>query len=583
MFSEELVKRIMGGTKTALMKQRAELFPDETAVKEAVVTLYQLMKIKGTGIDFEDGYYDEFIKDYFDKEPDNMGIFHVEGLMKKILYIVDQATYDAGPDGNPDAYWELGKLYWHFHILQRYPYAVKQQIKNASPDGKFHLSEQEPKRFFDCGKLCEDYCRAYHARNDRAHNQLVEDDIELLNMRYSVLRVYLDMCKEYEPQIRARYALMKAESIFEREEYAKKVVEDYSNRENKYVSVHWNEVGGSEGNSKVTILELLEKNKSTHVIKLIGCAGVGKTESIKYLQYMQCKKYVENPTKEELPLAIYLPLIEMKGDMTVKKMLAELLQLEKTEHVHSILTTYACELYLDGYNEILKPEKRAAAKEEIEELIEKYPAVRFIIADRSVNTNPRIATKASVYQLDNMDKALIDSFFEKNCLTKEGKQDTKTLEKIKEIYNKDLKWLEEDGTTPFMLLGIIEMIQANAECPQKSATFFQQYIENKLAREEDNKGDYRLRVLRECLIELSGELMDEEDSDTDSNIRRFFADISRYDIEKADGLFDLAFGLDILEAKEEAGQFGWSRNEYAQYFYNLKTKNDTGKLKRRDR
>lgn len=199
--------------------------------------------------------------------------------------------WNAGPTAPagqpPKTYWQMGDLVYYFRIKDRYSNAIKAQIKQAN-NGKFPLSECDPNLFINEMNLCEHHCRAIKSRNLSAHD-MAEDLRELGKMRESVLFVYLDMCARYKNEIKAKYAEMQVDKVFDRDLYLQKVMDAYKEQEKKYLTVYWRSISGAATDKK-KITTLVDTDTESKVIKLIGTAGVGKSESIKYAQYHQCKQ-----------------------------------------------------------------------------------------------------------------------------------------------------------------------------------------------------------------------------------------------------------------------------------------------------
>ena len=77
-------------------------------------------------------------------------------------------------------------------------------------------------------------------------------------------------------------------------------------------------------------------------------------------------------------LPIYIPLIRIQETKTsVRQLIYEALGLKASE-AECVLEAKKCIFFLDGYNEILDPERRKEAAAEIKELINNYENSQFV-------------------------------------------------------------------------------------------------------------------------------------------------------------------------------------------------------------
>lgn len=566
MFSEKTVENILEYTKEILVKKDADVFHNESDVMEAIEVLYKLLMLQDDEGKFAKEYAEQFEKDYFEDVKKASDLFNNEGMLKKLLRVIDMDAWNAGPapypGQTPARKWQLGDLYTYFRIKDRYPGAIKAQIRKEN-NGRFPLSECDPDMFSE-DKLCRHYCRALHARNCMAHKKPVsKGTLEL--MRVSVLLVYLDMCARYKAEITAKYAELQVDQVFNRSTYLQKVIDAYKEQEKRYLTVYWRSISGAAVDKK-KITTLVDTDTESKVIKLVGAAGVGKSESMKYAQYHQCKQCVSVTGNQQL-LPVRVELIKLRDNLTLQAAMAKELNVLE-EKVESILSTYTVTLYLDGYNEILNADTRRKVATDIDDLIQKYDKMKFVISDRSRNTNPRCADKATCYQLEPLDEKQIKEFFEKNTI-RPGKEekDSIVLKGILDNYSERFKWLENNHATPFMLLAVIEMMRGGKAFPSEPTGFWFKYLENLMEREDAMKFDARIKVLKECLIDLVEVLPNESSAVSLRSVRKSFQKSGVADLEMALALVDLAINMRILEAKEEEEEIGWAKPEYFSYFF----------------
>lgn len=562
MFSEKTVANILGLTKKTLLKEEPNVFHDEDSVMEAVNTLYQLMALPDDEIDFGASYAKIFEEHYFESLEDMKivsKLFNLEGMMKKILRLKNMDDWTAGPplkQGETQKHeWMLGDLFRYFHIRARFG------NRNVS------FASNDPGSFADLNNLCEHFVRAYQARNNAAHDMDAGDLRELDEKRFSVLLVYLDMCARHKALIKAKYAAVQVEKVFDREKYLKKVIAAYKEQEKKYLTVYWRKMSGGDAVDKKKITTLVETDTEAKVIKLIGAAGVGKSESMKYVQYQQCQQCMGSSGNKQL-LPIRVELIDLKESLSLGAVIARELDVME-ENIESIFTAASVTLYLDGYNEILDTDVRIQASKDIDNMIKQYPKVKFVIADRSVNTNPRCAEKATCYELEPLDGTQILEFFKKNAVRPDNEtQDKAILQQILNNYEEKFNWLENGKTTPLMLLAVLDMLREGAEIPGDPTEFMFKYLEMLFRREDATKHDARIEVLKECLTDLVEDVLpDETSTATLRTVRKSFMKSGAGDMDKAVLLVKLAIDMGILEGKEETEEIGWAKPEYYVYFY----------------
>lgn len=564
-FSERMRTEIKTRVESKLLSESSDTFRVSADVEAAIDTFIEFCLIEDKEILFGSSIVEAIERDFL--YTGGWRIFHLEAFFKKLLRIVSMAKWNERDSED----WTMSPLYGYFGVYQRFdPYKNDSRFQSANG---FVLSECEPELFHGEGQLREEYCRCRLLRNLDGHGLATYQGLEILPydeniMRSSILCVLLDMCGTHRDKIHKKYAEQIALKSFDVLHYATELVEGYQDRENKYLRVQWKATNVAGDIATYNIIDLINKTDTNRLVKLIGCAGVGKTESVRYATYFRAKNILKNEGRGKLP--IYLPLIHIQEtETTIEQMVADALHLS-IENATCVIESRPCVFFMDGYNEILDIERRKKAATEILKMIKKFPKAQFVIGDRSTKTNPPCAVEAVCYELVPLGKEQIKEFFKRNtCVSDTNEPDEETLEIILNEYDDKLKWIENTSVTPYMLKVLIEMMQEQKAAgeeiniPQSELTFFNRELQFKLKREYEKKLDYRIPALKECLKELSVKLADGAHMDI-SVIQHSFRE-SGIGLEEAMHYIELCTGLDVL-VQDDDDAIAWSRKEYSAYF-----------------
>jgi len=562
-----------------LKKYQPSCFRKSEDVAEAIEVMDRFFAIDEDIIDMDSEYGKKFEKHILDELSDTYkSVLSLEGFLKKLLKVSCPSEYALGApykdkknnwtrkvneDGTPK--WELGDLVDHFGVYDA--------LKEAGYSGpNYKISVVDPERIREA-KLLRHYVRAYQARNAVGH-AVKASEREWGLRRNSVIMVYLDKSLQYKDEINKVYSIQETKQHFKSHDYIKEVVADYRERAQRYVMVYWNSISNFSDVEGIETKDLANDTRKSHVVKLIGPAGIGKSEALHYMQFRQANDwfYEDNWRKPDIvkegKLPIYIPLIELRNGITIREKMCNVLKV-RDEYLDMVLSAFTCTLYLDGYNEITDLNVRARVAKEINEMIDHYKELQFIIADRSDKSTPMYAQNSALYQINKLSKEQIENFFMRNCVDEKGERKIDIYDKIMDAYQDGMSWLNRYAT-PLMLVSIVEMVTKGEECPEDITEFYEKYIEYLFRREEIEKNDIRMYTLKSCLRVLAGErLQNGEKSIHGERIIEDWIKDRNLAPEEARQILELAHRMGFLETKDDAQYYGFKNNEIASYFYEL--------------
>lgn len=370
---------------------------------------------------------------------------------------------------------------------------------------------------------------------------------------------YLDMAAKYKDQIieASEKARVDCNSVLTA--YCKMQIENKVWDKDKYVEVYWED---SKGNS----LQIKDLQETDKVIKLVGNAGVGKSETLKYLRNKNCHQYLQDG--ESVPVLISLKDVTEENTI-IKLIAAELMTNE--EVVEDLLKNSKLRLYLDGYNEV---KQRFLVKKQIDDekgIVNKYnPYV--IMTDRSEKTTPKcLCSNSKCYSLKPLGKGEVEKYFEKKVENKE------TLNLLLNALQEGgvLQWIftSAEGITPYELEAIILVAERTGSILSREE-FIPEYLKALLDREEEQKGEENILDLKRWMRMIAVSMVrnyKKENFIPDSEMDRIWKEELQWTSSEFKMFFEWATSLPIIETytnelKNEGIRF--VKDKYKNYFFN---------------
>lgn len=559
MFSKEVINNVKAYTKK---------FYEEDRLNESIDAFQKLIWIdNATDIVNFTSKYSEKIVNLFYPIPnfaaweDKEGC-KIEEFLKKLLILTDHNEWVT------KTRWELNDLYNYFGFFRNInnvsnEIILKARIEDRNNESGFRITAADPNKYKECPGYIGHYIRAYQYRNSISHGSVISDIYEKMDNIISLIIVYLDMSYKYKDKISDIYAMQSMKKAADGRSICNQIINTNMERKrpDKYVELLWTETepnlqrSNMELNNKKTILEVYHE-ENRRLTKLIGEPGIGKSETLNYLQYCLAKAYLSDTNKE---IPILLNLIEFTEEDTIVDKAADILNVAKSD-MENFMTQGKIALFLDAFNEVQDDELRRKLALEIRSLIENYTRVRFVFTDRTERNSPPYANEAKCFYLCPLTKEDIILFFKKNC--SDISIQSEILRRLDDPTG--LGWLVKKST-PFILVNIRDMAVDYDTYPSEEE-FFEKYIDSLFKREEDNKCDYNIPLLKRCLQDVACE--HGGDTLTRRAIEKIFTgdNYSRMDENRARKLVQLAVeDMKILEKKDD-NQYGFTRDEYFNYF-----------------
>jgi len=214
---------------------------------------------------------------------------------------------------------------------------------------------------------------------------------------------------------------------------------------------------------------------------LTGQAGIGKTTSLRYLQYQDRQNY--QPQK---PIPVYLDLGSAREGQSIKAWIVKELQVGRLALAKNLeksidlwLENGLINLYVDGWNELAIELKDALFKD-MQQFMRDYPKVFIAITIRETDS---IFHNVPVFILQNMSKEQVIEFVNKNTNDSE-----KTLRQLLRQQIAIARFLEFI-TVPLHALMWVQIVRKDSQTILKSGTdIIDAFIERLFVREKEKHG-----------------------------------------------------------------------------------------------
>ncbi len=238
----------------------------------------------------------------------------------------------------------------------------------------------------------------------------------------------------------------------------------------------------------------INQNEDLKKIKLIGYAGVGKTTTLEYLEYIDALNY---EYFKKLPVVI--SLITVEDMITMETLICHKLNLEESDIdvVKYLLENNKINLYIDGVNEIsiIDYNLKKQFLDYLEEFINRpnLKNLKVIVTDRD-NDEVSIMNNCHTYLIAGMTEQDIDAFIE-------GNSKKEAVEKIKEAFKSNPE-LTKIAIHPIMLKNFIAIIECGKVVPSDLQELAEVYLEAIIEREKKEKKEKYADYINDALLYL---------------------------------------------------------------------------------
>lgn len=514
-----------------------------------------------------DADYARRLNVYFQSENDGTGeeMVEIESMLSKIVRLTkpdlwysrwDEYNTARANHQRADNPWMLSDLYredgikpWKGEGLKSY---------QTELDYSLNLDlDNEKTRYADI-PVIRAYIACAQARNKGKHNNNATVDEFLFD-------VYLDVVYRHLDEIKAAYNAYIISSAIDREAFCRKVCQEYEESGMKYVDVKWR---NRDKNSILTAKDI-QNITSNRVVKILGNPGIGKTEALKNCRYLACKNYEPG---SRIPVFVELKRL---GDDSIKDAVSKQLGISGDD-TENALEQGSVSLFLDGYNEITDLKKRSNVAAEISAyLSDSYPDLFIVISDRTVNTNPLVAGRAVVLELEPLDEEELVKLFEAK-IEKYAKGDREQIEKCRNIFLDDgciakdySNMIESEDATVLMVESMVKYTIYTGNAPDLE-TFDLENISALLKRESTDKNDGRIPAMCTILSSIARNVGPNDKINPD--------DLEQIIKEKmtAEALTER---MEMIKLMEQLNFYYWDgdtykfhNSSYKDYFYDFKWK-----------
>ena len=396
-------------------------------------------------------------------------IFNIEPILKKILFIIDKASYEALVNNRDGLHPLMEKL------------GLNPHNRDLNSTNRNHFTEIKI---------------SYELRNLTSHQSAeYPRDIFYTNVEAVIITIlcaiYLNMRRLYGVNYYAAGLNVSA--------YMNEVIESFKLKNKKYINLDGSEdiktintivyedidsiddldeelVGAEPRKGEI---DFLRKNSvSEKKMLLVAEAGMGKTTTMEYLAYVDAKEKLDN-LGSKIPVILYLNLL-IDPKLTIVNYISKKLSITD-EETKVLLTHGEINLFLDGLNEIPNiTDLRNARLTEINSLVSKYKDTFIIISTRP-QTND-LVHKVPKFNLLSMSDSKQIQFVEKNC----DKQETRKM--VIEAINKNEK-IKRVVRTPLFLSIFTKVVAKTGKIPSSEGDLVRIFINSLLEREIKEKGN----------------------------------------------------------------------------------------------
>ena len=221
---------------------------------------------------------------------------------------------------------------------------------------------------------------------------------------------------------------------------------------------------------------------------------MGKSSILKYIQYNEMKKYINEKNTRKIPVIIPLILVD-NINITVEDLVSEVLKID-IETAKTMIKENRLNLYFDGVNEIRiidKIEKSEFLKR-LEEFINSYGKKNHVIVTDRDDNAISICNKETIYPkfiMQEFKDVEITEYVNNNCINDYKKEVLNIIKDLKD--NNSTYYLKLKK--PFYLYQFINYYMINKSIPESSAGITREYIKCLVDREEKEKKDLNARYI----------------------------------------------------------------------------------------
>ena len=341
-------------------------------------------------------------------------------------------------------------------------------------------------------------------------------------MMKCLISVYADVIQKRYKELSMKLDSILVEKSVNLTEYCQNVVDKYNIN---YVELKWKKTQKVSKHAPrweaagEIILKTSEFPNDLRLTKLVGVAGIGKTTTLKYLQYKACKSYLDDMEKNDIKVPIYVELRKARecfrkdeqGEELLKRMIKKALGVENENlDIEPILKSGKVCLYLDGYNEVSSNRRemenysmRDKVKSGIIEISknEKYDELFVTVTDRVDDTQPAYwiendKNPYSLFELIPLEDEEILGYFKVKFKEEKDKKYLDQVTKALDKTNGALNWMYGRGVTPFFLEKVKYMVMGCVDNKKEDELEFMGheginnfYMESILKREESQKSE----------------------------------------------------------------------------------------------
>ena len=339
--------------------------------------------------------------------------------------------------------------------------------------------------------------KIYYIRNEISHADISLSFSQIWSYVRDILVLYIEIAYSFANEIDNELDKYALENDTTSEEYIENFITQYEDETiSKYVTMRG--INQKEKEEPTSLINLI-KDKDRCRVKIIGNAGMGKTSTLRYLAYQDCKDRKDGTTNR-LPIYIELKDISSTNNSIIKLICnAEHLSCSEETAINLLKRGYV-NLYLDGINEIDgDPKLKDNVVSEINSIITTYPRIKVIITDRETNKNS-ITNNADVYLLEGFTNGKIIKYIQTNTIDEDERQ--RIMDIVLKGPNSNI--LLEMVRTPFNLFKLLEVIKNNGTIPEtveELDTFFRnaiirREIEEKTTPGTRNYGNFISEILK---------------------------------------------------------------------------------------
>ena len=439
------------------------------------------VKIENISKNIEDAY--NAIKEG-DDGPSLLLLNRFEQFMKAIYYIIDPEYFSK-----KGATITLNDCIVKTKLI---PKNIFNNIKFSDKNARLDINDpNHPINDVDMEKSdYYPYMVAYWLRNDVCHHSSKISPKDYHKYYECILTTYFDVCNKF-----ANLIVTFSMNILK---YPESILKEYDNKGYNYIKTLQNLTANTDicnkyGVKDVDFIKLYNQNEFK-IVKIIGYAGMGKSSILKYIQYNEMKKYINEKNTRKIPVIIPLILVD-NINITVEDLVSEVLKID-IETAKTMIKENRLNLYFDGVNEIRITDKieKSEFLKRLEEFINSYGKKNHVIVTDRDDNAISICNKETIYPkfiMQEFKDVEITEYVNNNCINDYKKEVLNIIKDLKD--NNSTYYLKLKK--PFYIYQFINYYMINKSIPESSAGITREYIKCLVDREEKEKKDLNARYI----------------------------------------------------------------------------------------